>query len=68
MGATNRLYSRKNAANFITHDHPLIKGCRVITINKLTSTEIYSILILRVQGKPSSNIYFENFFNDDDIN
>ena len=60
MGATNRLYSRKNAANFITHDHPLIKGCRV--------NEIYSILILRVQVKPSSNIYFANFFNDDDIN
>ena len=55
------------AANLITHDHHLIKGSRVITLDKLTSTEIYSILILKVQSKPSSNIYFENLFNYDDI-
>ena len=58
MGTTNRLYSskmeiyhKKNneiAANLITYDHHLIKGSRVITLDKLTSTEIYSILILKV--------------------
>ena len=31
------------------------------------STEIYPILILKVQNKVSSNIYFENLFNYDDI-
>ena len=31
------------------------------------STEIYSILILKVQDKPSSNIYFENLLNYDYI-
>ena len=55
MGATNRLYSRKMeiyhlkkkkiGANFISHNHHLIKGSRVITLDKLTSTEIYSTLI-----------------------
>ena len=55
------------AANLITHDHHLIKGSRVITLDKLTSTEIYSILTLKVQNKPSSNIYFENLFNYHDI-
>ena len=55
------------AANLITHDHHLIKGSRVITLDKLTSTEIYSILILKVHNKTSSNIYFKNFFNYDDI-
>ena len=44
------------AANLITHDHHLIKGARVISLEKLTSTEIYSILTLKVQNKPSSNI------------
>ena len=73
MGATNRLYSikieiyhkksYKNAANFITRDHHLIKDSRVITLDKLTSTGIYSILILKVQNKPSSNIYFEKLLN-----
>ena len=30
-------------------------------------TEIYSILISKVQNKPSSNFYFENVFDDNDI-
>ena len=59
--------NKEIAANLIAHDHHLIKGSRVITLDKLTSTEIYSILILKVQNKPSSNICFENLFNHDDI-
>ena len=54
-------------ANLITHDHYLIKGSRVITLIKLISTEIYSILILKVQNRPSSNICFKNLFNDNNI-
>ena len=53
----------ENATNLIIHDHHLIKGSRVITLDKLTPTEIYSILISKVQNKPFSNIYFENLFN-----
>ena len=56
--------NNENVANLITHDHHLIKGSRVILVDKLTSTKIYSMLILKVQNKPSSNICFENFFND----
>ena len=45
----NLSLKRKNevATNLITNDHPLIKGSRVITLNKLTSTVIYSILTLK---------------------
>ena len=78
MGTTNGLYSRKIeiyhlknnevAANLITYEHYIIKGSRVITLDKLTSTVIYSILITKVQNKPWSNIYFEHLFNHDDIN
>ena len=46
----------------IIHDHHLIKGSRVITLDKLTSTDIYSILISKVENKPSPNIYYENLF------
>ena len=53
----------ENATNLIIHDHHLIKGSRVITLDKLTPTEIYSILISKVQNKPFFNIYFENLFN-----
>ena len=55
------------AANVITHDHHLIKRLRVKTLDKLTSTKTYSILILKVQNKLSLNICFENWFNYDDI-
>ena len=61
------LKNNEIGANLIAHDHHLIKVSRVITSNKLTSVEISSILILKVQNKPSSNIYFENFFNYNDI-
>ena len=44
----------ENAINLIIHDHHLVKGSRVITLDKLTSTGIYSILISRAQNKPSS--------------
>ena len=57
----------ENGINVIIHDHHLIKGSRVISLDKLTSTEIYSILISRAQNKPSSNIYFENLYNDYNI-
>ena len=57
----------ESATNLIIHDHQLIKGSRVLTLVKVTPTEIYSILISRVQDKPSSNIYFENLFNDYNI-
>ena len=46
----------ENATNLIIHDYHLIKGSRVVTLDKLTSTEIYSILISKVQSKPSFNI------------
>ena len=50
----------ENAINLIIHDHHL--GSRSISLDKLTSTEIYSILISRAQNKPSliftSKIYF----------
>ena len=55
MATINRLYSRwkiivkeyyENAINLIIHDHHLVKGSRVITLDKLTSNEIYSIFYI----------------------
>ena len=57
----------KNAATLIIHDHHLVKGSRVITLDTLSSTEIYSILISKAQNKLTSNIYFENLYNDFNI-
>ena len=57
----------ENATNVVIHDHHLVKGSRVVTLDKLTSTEIYSILISRAQNTPSSNTYFENIYNNHNI-
>ena len=56
-----------NATNLIIHDHPLDKGSRLITLDRLTSTELYSILIPKAANNPSSNIYLENLHNDYNI-
>ena len=39
----------------------------LITLDKLTSTEIYFILISKAENKPFSNTYFENLYNDCNI-
>ena len=44
------------------HDHDLIKGVRFLTLEKLSSKELYSILITKFTNKPSSNVYFEKIF------
>ena len=59
--------THESTTNLIIHDHHVIKGSRILTLDKLSSTEIYSILISKFQSKPSSNFYFENLFNDNDI-
>ena len=58
--------THKTTTNLIIYDHCVIKGSRVLTVDKLTSTEIYSISISKVQNK-LSNFYFKNLFDDDDI-
>ena len=49
-----------DAINLIIFYYHLVKGSRDITLNKLISTEIYSILTPKSQNNPSPNSYFEN--------
>ena len=72
----NRFYPRKmeiyhqrklRKCQCIIHDHPLRKISRAITLDKLKSTGIYSILTSKTQNRLLSNIYFENMFNDYNI-
>ena len=59
--------THESTTNLIIHDHHVIKGSRILTLDKLSSTKIYAILISNVQNKSSSNFYFENLFNQNDI-
>ena len=45
-------------------NHHVIKGARILPLDKLSSKEIYSILISNIVNKPTSNIYFEKLFEN----
>ena len=51
-----------NVSNLLIQDHHLIKGARILTLKKLFSKELYSILIIKFTNKPSSNVFFDNIF------
>ena len=52
----------KNESNLLVLNHHLIKNARILTLDKLTAKEIYSILISSLKNKPTSQNYFENSF------
>ena len=52
----------EKAINLIIHDHRLIKNSKVITSDKLTSIDIFSVLTSKIQNKHSFNIYFKICF------
>ena len=45
--------------NDLFQNYDVIKGARILSLEKLSSKEIYSILISNIVNKPTSNIYFE---------
>ena len=59
--------THESVTYLVIHYHHVINGSRILTLDKLSPTEIYAILISKFQNKPSSNIYFEKLFNDNDI-
>ena len=51
-----------NVSDLLIHEHQLFKGAWILTLEKLSSKELYSILITIFTNKPSSNAYFEKIF------
>ena len=45
-------------------NHHVIKGVRILSLDKLSSKKIYSILISNTVNKPTSNLYFEKLFEN----
>ena len=50
--------------NDLCQNHHVIKGARTLPHDKLSSKEVYSILILNNVNKPPSKIYFEKLFEN----
>ena len=61
-----KTYKPYYTTNLVVNDHNEIKSSTVLTLEKLKLTEIYSILISKVQNKLSSNYYFNNLFEHTD--
>ena len=50
--------------NDLCQNHHVIKGARILPHDKLSSKEVYSILILNIVNKSPSKIYFEKLFEN----
>ena len=51
-----------DVSNLVIQDHDLLKGTRILTLEKLSPKELYSILIIKFTNRASSNVYFEKIF------
>ena len=50
--------------NDLCQNRRVITGARILALDKLSSKEIYPILIRNIVNKPTSNIYFEKLFEN----
>ena len=56
-------YSDTNE-NDLCQNRRVIKGAWILPLDKLSSEEIYSILISNIVNKPTSSIFFEKLFGN----
>ena len=57
-------YNGINENGLCQNHHYIIKGARILPLEKLSSKEIYPILISSIVNKPTPNIYFEKLFKN----
>ena len=57
----------ENIKNLVFEGHHLIKNHQIYCLNKLSSKEIYSILIESTDSKPSSQMYYKNIFQNSNL-
>ena len=70
MDSTNTCYSESlafdngNSNNLFIPDHHLLKKHQISCLSKLNSKELYLMQIILEYKKPTSQVYFENIFNN----
>ena len=57
-----------NAKNLVIFDHHIIRKSQLCSLNKLTSKELYLILVDANTVKPTAQDYFQNLFESSDFN
>ena len=56
------LKDKRNAKNLVIFDHYIVRKPQICSVNKLTSKELYLILVNANTVKPTAQDYFENLF------
>ena len=56
------LKDKGNAKNLVIFDHHTVRNSQIHSLNKLTSKELYLILVEANTVKPTAQDYFENLF------
>ena len=54
----------ENTSLLVVKDHHLFRGLRIIILEKLSSKELYSLLISAINHQPTSQKYFDNLFSN----
>ena len=62
------LKDKRNAKNLVIFDHYIVRKPQICSVNKLTSKELYLILVNANTVKPTAQDYFENLVESSDFN
>ena len=62
------LKDKENAKKLIIFDHHIVTKSQIISLNKLTSKELYLNLVDTNTVKPTAQDYFENLLESSDFN
>ena len=62
------LKDKRNADNLVIFDHHIVKKSQICNLNKLTSKELYIILVDANAVKPTAQDYFEKLFEISQFN
>ena len=57
-----------SSANLLLLNHHLIKKNNLISLDKLHSRKLYNVLVYTSPHKPTSQVYFENIFREQELN
>ena len=63
------MYKKKteNTSFQVVKDHLLLRDSRIIILEKLSSKELYSLLISAIVHQPTSQKYFDNLFPNTEL-
>ena len=57
----------ENTSLLVVKDHHLPRGSRIIILKKLSSIELYSLLISSINHQPTRHKYFDNLFSNGEL-